>query len=705
MLCSTPRFVLLLAALAPVFGCATSSSDVRAARADDQVESTSMSWTPQDVETLRSVGTAEISPDGARVAYTLAVPRTAWKDEDGTPWTELHVLDVASGVSRPFLTGKENVGRIGWMPDSKTIAYLAKRDGDKETALWAIRVDGGESRKLASLETSIGSFSFSPDGSEVALVASEPQSKERKAREEKGFKQQVYEEDNVRAQVWIASTKEGAAAPRKLAIDGHVHQCVWSPADARLALSVAPTPLVDDEYMRTRVRIVDSKDGTVLRRIENPGKLGTIGWTPDAKWVAMIAASDLNDPASTTFVAHAAEERGGLVEIVPLGKDWKGAAVGFDFQPSGHALVVAAQGCETSYEKVSVTNAVAERKTLIPTGVAIWTGASVSEDGQTAAFVGHTAMHPPELWTMKHGDAAPKRRTHSNKGLEGLTFAEQEVVRWKAHDGLELEGVLVRPANEVAGQRYPLILSVHGGPEAHDSNGWSTNYSRPGQIAAARGFAVLYPNYRGSTGRGVAFQKLSQGDAAGKEFDDLVDAVDHLVEIGLVDKARVGITGGSYGGYATAWCSTKYSERFAAGVMFVGISDKFSKFGTTDIPEEEFNVHALKRVWDDFEFARERSPITYAAQSKTPLLILHGKDDPRVDPGQSRTMYRHMKLRSQAPVRLVLYPGEGHGNRKAASRLDYAVRMLQWFEHYLQGPGGAMPPYEVDYAEEPAIAG
>lgn len=693
----------LLSALA-LLGGACTSTEVHSARADSGAAAESMQWSAQDVETLRSVGAAQISPDGKQVAYTLSVPRTAWKDEDGTPWTELHVLDVESGASRAFVTGKTNVGRIAWMPDSKTIAYLAKREGDKETALYAIRTDGGESRKVAALETSISSFSVSPDGKEVALVASEPVSKERKAREEKGFKQQVYEEDNVRAQVWIASTKDGAGAPRKLAVDGHVHQCVWSPVDARLALAVAPTPLVDDEYMRTRVRVVDSADGSVLHRIENPGKLGTIGWSADAKYVAMIAASDLNDPAATTFVAHASEPNGRPMTIEPFAANKDCAAVAFDFQPDGHALLVAAKGCETSFEKVNVANQ-GVQKTLIAPGAAIFTGVSLSADGQVGAFVGHTPRHPPELWTMKHGDAAPKRRTNSNPRLDDLAFAKQEVVRWKARDGLELEGVLVHPANEVAGRRYPLIVSVHGGPEAHESNGWSTNYSRPGQIAAAKGFAVLYPNYRGSTGRGVAFQKSSQGDAGGKEFDDLVDAVDHLVSIGLVDQAKVGVTGGSYGGYATAWCSTKLTERFAAGVMFVGISDKFSKFGTTDIPEEEFHVHALKRVWDDVEHSRERSPITYAAQSRTPLLILHGKDDPRVDPGQSRTMYRHMKLRSQAPVRLVLYPGEGHGNRKAASRLDYAVRMMQWFEHYLQGPGGAMPPYEVDYAEPAVVTG
>ncbi|MBK8179806.1 MAG: S9 family peptidase [Planctomycetes bacterium] len=210
---------------------------------------------------------------------------------------------------------------------------------------------------------------------------------------------------------------------------------------------------------------------------------------------------------------------------------------------------------------------------------------------------------------------------------------------------------------------------------------------------------MFHVNYRGSTGRGVEFAKSSQGDAAGKEFDDLVDAADHLIATGLVDPKKVGVTGGSYGGYATAWLSTKHTERFAAGVMFVGISDKISKVGTTDIADEEYLVHARKRPWEDWQHLLERSPIYHAEKSRTPLLILHGKDDPRVNPGQSRELYRHLKMHGKTPVRLVLYPGEGHGNRKAASRYDYNLRMLQWFEHYLQGPGGEMPPHEIDYTE------
>jgi dipeptidyl aminopeptidase/acylaminoacyl peptidase len=176
--------------------------------------------------------------------------------------------------------------------------------------------------------------------------------------------------------------------------------------------------------------------------------------------------------------------------------------------------------------------------------------------------------------------------------------------------------------------------------------------------------------------------------------------VDHLVQSGLVDRSKVGVTGGSYGGYATAWCATRYSDRFAAGVMFVGISDLVSKAGTTDIPNEELLVHARRWPWEDWKLMLERSPIYYLDKARTPLLILDGKDDPRVHPSQSLVFYRYLKARGQAPVRLVLYPGEGHGNRLAAHRLDYNLRMMQWMEHYLKGPGGAPPPYEIEYEEK-----
>jgi len=225
----------------------------------------------------------------------------------------------------------------------------------------------------------------------------------------------------------------------------------------------------------------------------------------------------------------------------------------------------------------------------------------LSRDGKAVAMAAQTPTHPSEVFLWLSSDRAPRRLSTSNSWLSGKRLAPQEVVKFRARDGLALEGLLIRPLEEKKGERYPLILAVHGGPEAHYRNAWLTSYSEPGQVAAARGVAVFYPNYRGSTGRGVAFSKLGQADPAGKEFDDLVDAVDHLVASGLVDKAKVGVTGGSYGGYATAWCSTRYSDRFAAGVMFVGISDLVNKAGTTDIPLEELLVHARRWPWEDWK--------------------------------------------------------------------------------------------------------
>jgi dipeptidyl aminopeptidase/acylaminoacyl peptidase len=279
-----------------------------------------------------------------------------------------------------------------------------------------------------------------------------------------------------------------------------------------------------------------------------------------------------------------------------------------------------------------------------------------------------------------------------------MVLGEQETITWESRDGLELQGVLIKPTGFRAGPRYPLVMVVHGGPETRVPDGWLTDYASPGQLGAAAGFMVLYPNYRGSTGRGVAFSKLGQGRAAGTEFDDLIDAIDHLVKAGLVDRDRVGITGSSYGGYASAWGATYYSEHFAASVMHVGISNMVSFMGTTDIPDEMFYSHELVRPWEDWDYYWTASPVRYVERNRTPTLILHGAKDKRVPPSQALELYRHLKSRDQAPVRLVMYPKEGHDNKRAAARLDYNLRMMRWMQHYLTGQGGDMPAYEIDYA-------
>jgi dipeptidyl aminopeptidase/acylaminoacyl peptidase len=645
---------------------------------------------PAEIAKTQYVGSVAISPDGNYVAYTKSVPRIPLRDEDGAAWSELHVVD-AKGNSRPFVTGHVNVGSIQWTPDGCGIAFLAKRSGDDHTTLHVLPVDGGESRPTLRHKTDISYVTFSGDGKQVAFLAKEPLAEEVVDYQTKGFRQEIYEEDWRATKVWIAAA-DGSGEARALDLPGSASSVRWRPNGKQLAVVLAPTSLVDDSYMFKRIRIVDVATGKIVERIENPGKLGQIEWSPDGKFLAMISGADIHDPRDGRLMVTSVPSDGVLKDLMP---EYDAHVSAFQWKDAGTLMWVAGEGTGSAVGEVDLNGT---NRILIGPNGPVLSGLSLADDG-SAALVGSTPAHPREVFLLDEQAESARRLTHTNPWLDAIELSKQEVVHWTARDGLELEGVLIYPLHYEAGRKYPLILIVHGGPEAHVSNGWVTSYSRPGQAAAARGFAVFYPNYRGSTGRGVEFSKMGHADAAGKEFDDFVDAVDHLVGMGLVDKDKVGITGGSYGGYASAWGATYYSHRFAASVMFVGISDNVSKVGTTDIPEEMYLVHHRKRLWDDWDYFLNRSPIRHIEKNRTPTLILHGKSDPRVHPSQSLEFFRHLKTLDQAPVRLVLYPGEGHGNRRAAARLDYSLRLLRWMEHYLQGPGGSPPDYTIDYAE------
>jgi dipeptidyl aminopeptidase/acylaminoacyl peptidase len=540
-------------------------------------------------------------------------------------------------------------------------------------------------------------------------VAREPQSEDRIKAEKEGFSQEVFEEDWLPNRVWLqplppfrpvaVNPSTGGvvnAAARALPINGSVFHVRWSPDGALLAVDVAPTPLIDDKYMARRLHIVDAGTGDVVTVISNSGKLGEFGFSPDGEHLAMLSAADPNDPAVGRLLV-AAVAGGPARDVLP---GLEGHVTDFAWQDPGTLMFLSDEGEETRFAEVDITTGAQKTKAtsgeVIGTGrVPIMTGFDLSTDGRHAVLVGESPSHPSEIFTMSHGSPGPERMTDSNPWLAVVDLAEQTVFRHPARDGLDLSGVLIRPLGGTD-KPAPLLLMVHGGPEGHRRNGWLTSYSSPAQLAAARGYAVFFPNYRGSTGRGVAFSKLGQADAAGAEFDDLVDAVDALVEAGVADADRVGITGGSYGGYATAWCSTRYSERFRAGVMFVGISNDISKGLTTEIPVEDRMVHTLADPWTKLQFRLERSPISYVEQARTPLLIAGGTADSRVHPSQSLQLYRALKLLGKVPVRYVRYPGEGHGNSRAASRDDYARRLMRWMDHFVKEENTEAPPWELD---------
>lgn len=642
--------------------------------------------TLEQIAQLRQVSAVAISPDGRSTAYTVSVPRDLAQEDDGAAWTELH-LSGPDGDVRPFVAGPVNVGNVDWTPDGRGIAFLDKRGEDATRRLYVVPVDGGEARSLASLETDISGYSFSPDGKRVAVLAFEPEDEALEKEREQGFTQLVYEEGLRARRVWIVDLEGSDVEPQMLEIDGSVQDVAWSPAGDRMAVRVTPNELVDDTLVFAKIRIV-GVDGREIGRIDTPGKLGSMAWSPRGEYLAFIGTNMISD-----------SREGRLMVAGPGGGEFRDLIPGLE----GHVWNVDWSGRDRiaflSFEGTAVRLATIRpdgrgQQTLVENGP-IFSALSASPEGEIA-LVGSSPNHPAELFRLQRRTV--ERVTDSNPWLGEVSLARQEVVRYRARDDLEIEGVLVWPLNYVEGKRYPLILNVHGGPEAHYSNGWLTGYNSPAQHAASEGYFTFFQNYRGSTGRGVDFTQLSFGRPAMEEFDDLVDGVDHLIEAGLVDPDRVGITGGSYGGYATAWGATVYSERFAAAVMNVGLSNQIAAFGTSDIPWEFRLVHLGKWPWEDWALFQQASPLYHVEKAKTPILIMHGDADPRVDPTQSRMFYRFLKvIEDGPPVRLVLYPGEGHGNRRAASRYDYSLRLMRWMNHYLKGPGGEPPPFRIEY--------
>ncbi|MDC0886302.1 S9 family peptidase [Altererythrobacter sp.] len=639
--------------------------------------------TAEDVAKLESVGTIAVSPDGSRVAYTTAsLPDVTAGEKDGTTKQELKVAWGADNW-RTYLPKDVSASGIGFSPDGRMISYVWADDEEKR-AVWGIPVDGGAPRKLAEVaDTNVRSYAWAPDGSAIYMLASAAEDTQRTSEDKKGFDAVVYEEEARLNRLFVANAgMEVDAAPREIAIPGYVSSFDVAAGGTTGIVQSAPTPNVDDSYTSKRVNIIDLASGTVKAVVETPGKLGDVEISPNGTQLTMIAGQDVNDPADTTL--HLVNVADGSYRAITPGA--AEAVVDAEWMDNGGIVAVVHIGARSVLRMYDRDGGMAQE---IDPGELILTDV---ETGGGKVFVeAHAPTHPPELFALD-GNTFTRWTTH-NTWLKDITFGKQSVVTYSARDGQEVEGVLIEPVGGAPAGGAPMIMNVHGGPEAHESNGWQTAYSKPGQVAAGQGYAVFLPNYRGSTGYGVAFAKQHQNDYAGKEFNDIVDAKRHFVAQGLADADRVGITGGSYGGYASAWGATALSAEYAAAVMFVGISNQISKFGTTDIPQEMYNVHSRKWPWEDWMGMLEVSPIFHVDKADTPILIMHGDSDTRVAPSQSYELYRNIKVRTDTPVRLVLYPGEPHGNRRAASRYDYNLRMMRWFDTYLKtGDRGAELP-------------
>ncbi len=653
-------------------------------------------FSPEDAHSVKRIYSAVMSPTGEWIAYTVSIQREP-DDEAGGAYSELHVVSPKTGEIRPFITGEVNVSSLRWSPDGSRIAFLTSRGKKAKRQVWIIPVGGGEAIQVTSSKTGISTFRWHPHGDRIAYIATCPETAQEKDLKEKGYRFIFFEENLKHRNIYMIGVDEngGVGDPERLTEGITVWSLEFSPCGKRIALAASSKNLVDHSYMFKKIHLLDIESKKLVQLTDNPGKLGNFAWSLDGSKIVYGAALELKDHAvSQVLVIDAAGgEARNLTEPGFMGHvEWVG------WKNRKTIVYKAGEGAWSTLSIVKASGG--DRKIILDakeTGFVFRTP-SYTKDFKHFALVGSSPEIPSDIFYWRYGSKEPKRLTTINPWVAERELGKQEVVRYQARDGLEIEGILVYPVGYTEETSYPLIISVHGGPESHRSNVWLTSYFNPAQVLAGMGYVVFYPNYRASTGYGIEFALQGYEDPAGKEFDDLADAIDFLVEKGIADPERVGLGGGSYGGFAAAWFASYYTKKVKAVCMFVGISNLISKRGTTDIPWEELYVHSGTKLEKTWKRSLERSPIYWAHQSETAVLIVGGADDPRVHPSQSLEFYRRLKMNDHPAVRFVQYPGEGHGNRKQPGRIDLLHRHLQWYDWYVKDKKplhGPMPPIDI----------
>ncbi len=653
-------------------------------------------WTPNQMLKIKRVGGVYPSPPmlegrdiGYRVAYT--VREAVMEDNRSEFVTQIYLCD-SNGLNHFQLTrGAHSSDLPEWSPDGRFIAFVSDRTG--KVNLWLIRVDGGEAEQLTDVKSGISSFQWSPDGQWIAYTAPDAPT----AEEESGIRLKsdvrVLDENVKHSRlhlVPVAKDPRGKRESRLLTAGDYSvtpDGFDWSPDGSTIAFAHTRTARVDD-WPTSDISLLDVKTGKVKPLLDTPAAEISPKYSHDGKWIAFVRS---DSPATWAQVGrvYLANARTGDIRKLAETPDQRPTLIGWS--PKDAAVICGeVRGTRSQIYSLPIDGGIKPFSNWEGTASA---GVHLSRDGGIIGFSWEWPDKAPEVYATSTIQFKPALISRLNKGLPRLPLGDTEVVHWKSTDGQEIEGLLTYPVGYKSGQRYPLLLVIHGGPAGVFLQTFIGDpYPYPVATFAARGYAVLRANPRGSSGYGKEFRYANYKDWGGKDFQDLMTGVDHVIEMGVADKDKLGVMGWSYGGFMTSWVIT-HTNRFKAASVGAGVTDLVSFTGTADIPGFLPDYFAGEH-WNSEQIYREHSPISYVKGVKTPTLIEHGAADERVPLSQGMEFYSALK-RQGCVVKMAIYPRTPHGIQEPRLFLDAMNRNLEWFDQYVRGIGSrsvAGPP-------------
>ncbi|HJV91188.1 MAG TPA: S9 family peptidase [Holophagaceae bacterium] len=642
-------------------------------------------WTPEAMLQVKRLESPRPSPDGNWVAFTV---RSALMGPDQSEFrTQIH-LAATTGASRRALTlGDKSSLDPKWSPDGRSLAFRSPRSGRMQ--LYVLRMDGGEAEMITNGKGEVTAFAWSPEGRRFAFTMMDGRTEEEEKREKAKDDARWFEEQPKVARLYVvdlAPDASGNRTPRLLTPEArHVQSFDWSPDGATLAYAHTRSAKAD-HWPTSDLALVKVEGGQERVLAATPAAEGAPKFSRDGKTLAFT----LSDPKPRWAGSHRLallDVASGAIKPLPPTPDGQPQLLGWS--GDGRHLIF----LEATAVKGGIYSMRVDDGSLLRLDAGAWTVASgamvgagdfveLDPTGRYLGLVVQTASEPPTLAFSTLSQFSPKVIARPNGDLPRHPLPRTEVVRWKGAQGKEIEGLLTYPIDGKPAAKAPLIVTPHGGPTQMYGETYVASPSQyPLAALAARGFAILRPNIRGSSGYGRDFRFANEADWGGLDFQDLMAGVDHVIALGVADPERLGIAGWSYGGFMTSWTITQ-TRRFKAASVGAGVTNLMSFNGTSDIPSfipDYFGGDS----WEQLERYRAHSALFQVKGVTTPTLIQHCEGDQRVPIGQGYELHNAL-TRQGVECRMQVVPRQAHGPTEPRALQRLAEANLEWFTRWFK---------------------